>query len=335
MADSTQFSINLQAPFTSGDDITLTINELIDYLGNSSDNQQYKYSVSFLADYDADSTIGITDLSTFVEGWDTNNPKYELGPVTGTAPHFKPAPDGVFNNRDGMAFTRMWHWDKNKSGKMLAKFFADEGSAINTTINNDHILVYPPMGTHALEILLDYSITDIEFSANTSTGVGEKGITLSKVDTLTGNLILQAAYFEANSLSIRIDYNHLQKKYVNVNLSYQFIGKGNIVLSAGTHAMELEPIPKKFALHQNYPNPFNPVTTINYDLPTDAHVKIVIYDILGREVIELVNQQMPAGHQTLTWNTRNFFGQPVSAGIYFYQIQASGFIKTRKMVLLK
>ena len=218
---------------------------------------------------------------------------------------------------------------------MLAKFLADEGSAINTTINNDHILVYPPKGTHALEILLDYSITDIEFSANTSTGIGEKGITLSKVDTLTGNLILQAAYFEANSLSIRIDYNHLQKKYVNVNLSYQFIGKGNIVLSAGTHAMELEPIPKKFALHQNYPNPFNPVTTINYDLPTDAHVKIVIYDILGREVIELVNQQMPAGHQTLTWNTRNFFGQPVSAGIYFYQIQASGFIKTRKMVLLK
>ena len=335
VADSTQFSINLQAPFTSGDDITLTINELIDYLGNSSDNQQYKYSVSFLADYDADSTIGITDLSTFVQGWDTNNPKYELGPVTGTAPHFKPAPDGVFNNRDGMAFTRMWHWDKNKSGKMLAKFLADEGSAIKTTINNDHILVYPPKGTHALEILLDYSITDIEFSANTSTGIGEKGITLSKVDTLTGNLILQAAYFEANSLSIRIDYNHLQKKYVNVNLSYQFIGKGNIVLSAGTHAMELEPIPKKFALHQNYPNPFNPVTTINYDLPTDAHVKIVIYDILGREVIELVNQQMPAGHQTLTWNTRNFFGQPVSAGIYFYQIQASGFIKTRKMVLLK
>jgi len=335
VADSTQFSINLQAPFTSGDDITLTINKLIDYLGNSSDNQQYKYSVSFLADYDADSTIGITDLSTFVQGWDTNNPKYELGPVTGTAPHFKPAPDGVFNNRDGMAFTRMWHWDKNKSGKMLAKFLADEGSAINTTINNDHILVYPPKGTHALEILLDYSITDIEFSANTSTGIGEKGITLSKVDTLTGNLILQAAYFEANSLSIRIDYNHLQKKYVNVNLSYQFIGKGNIVLSAGTHAMELEPIPKKFALHQNYPNPFNPVTTINYDLPTDAHVKIVIYDILGREVIELVNQQMPAGHQTLTWNTRNFFGQPVSAGIYFYQIQASGFIKTRKMVLLK
>jgi hypothetical protein len=333
--DSTQFSINLQAPFTSGDDITLTINELIDYLGNSSDNQQYKYSVSFLADYDADSTIGITDLKTFVEGWDTNNPKYELGPVTGTAPHFKPAPDGVYNNRDGMAFTRMWHWDKNKSGKMLAKFLADEGSAIKTTINNDHILVYPPKGTHALEILLDYSITDIEFSANTSTGIGEKGITLSKVDTLTGNLILQAAYFEANSLSIRIDYNHLQKKYVNVNLSYQFIGKGNIVLSAGTHAMELEPIPKKFALHQNYPNPFNPVTTINYDLPTDAHVKIVIYDILGREVIELVNQQMPAGHQTLTWNTRNFFGQPVSAGIYFYQIQASGFIKTRKMVLLK
>ena len=307
----------------------------MDYLGNSSDNHQYKYSVSFLADYDADSTIGMLDLSTFVEGWDTNNPKYELGPVTGTAPHFKPAPDGVFNNRDGMAFTRMWYWDKNKSGKMLAKLLVDQGPAINTAIENDHILIYPPMGTQALEILLDYSITDIQFSANASKTVSEKGITLSKVDTLNGNLILHAAYFEANSLPIHINYNHLQKKDVNVNLSYQFIGKDNILLSAGTQALDLKPIPKKFALHQNYPNPFNPVTTINYDLPTDAHVKFVIYDILGRKVIELVNQQMPAGYQTVIWNTRNQFGSPVAAGIYFYQIQTVGFIKTRKMVLLK
>ncbi len=335
VTDSTQFSINLQAPFTSGDDITLTINELMDYLGNSSDNHQYKYSVSFLADYDADSTIGMLDLSTFVEGWDTNNPKYELGPVTGTVPNFKPAPDGVYSNRDGMVFTRMWHWDKNKSGKMLAKLLASEGPEINATISNGNIIVYPPMGTQAMEILLDYPITDIQFSANASKTVSEKGITLSKVDTLNGNLILNAAYFEANSLPIYINYNHLQKKDVNVNLSYQFIGKDNIVLSAGTQALDLKPIPKEFALHQNYPNPFNPVTTINYDLPKDAHVKFVIYDILGREVIELVNQQIPAGYQTVIWNTRNQFGSSVAAGIYFYQIQTVGFIKTRKMVLLK
>ena len=218
---------------------------------------------------------------------------------------------------------------------MLAKLLASEGPAINTTISNDHILIYPPMGTQALEIFMDYSITDIQFSANASKAVSERGIILSKVDTLTGKLILNAAYFEANSMPIHINYNHLQKKYVNVNLSYQFIGKDNIVLSAGTQALELKPIPKEFALHQNYPNPFNPVTTINYDLPTDAHVKFVIYDILGREVIELVNEKVPAGYQTITWNTRNHFGQTVSAGIYFYQIQTVGFIKTRKMVLLK
>jgi len=108
-----------------------------------------------------------------------------------------------------------------------------------------------------------------------------------------------------------------------------------IGLSAGSEALELTPVPKEFSLHQNYPNPFNPVTTINYDLPKDAYVNLVIYDILGREVINLVGKDMSAGYQTVIWNTRNQFGSPVAAGIYFYQIQTRDFVKTKKMVLLK
>ena len=94
-------------------------------------------------------------------------------------------------------------------------------------------------------------------------------------------------------------------------------------------------MPVEFALHQNYPNPFNPITTINYDLPQQTHVNIMIYDILGREVVKLISEEIPAGYQSVIWNTRNNFGQPVSAGIYFYQIQTKDFVKTNKMVLLK
>jgi hypothetical protein len=61
----------------------------------------------------------------------------------------------------------------------------------------------------------------------------------------------------------------------------------------------------------------------------------MIYDILGREVVKLVSKEIPAGYQSVIWNTRNSFGRPVSAGIYFYQIQTKDFVKTRKMVLLK
>ncbi len=61
----------------------------------------------------------------------------------------------------------------------------------------------------------------------------------------------------------------------------------------------------------------------------------MIYDILGREVVKLVSEEISAGYQAVIWNTRNSFGTPVSAGIYFYQIQTKDFVKTKKMVLLK
>ena len=94
-------------------------------------------------------------------------------------------------------------------------------------------------------------------------------------------------------------------------------------------------IPDKFVLYQNYPNPFNPITTLRYDLPKDALVYLTIYDIMGREVATLLNEERNEGYHSIIWNTRNNVGTPVSAGIYFYQIQAKDFVKTRKMVLLK
>ena len=100
-------------------------------------------------------------------------------------------------------------------------------------------------------------------------------------------------------------------------------------------ATELSQIPKSFKLLQNYPNPFNPVTTISYDLPHESYVTLMIYDITGRLVKTLVNDRQSAGYYTLQWDATNAKGQPVSAGVYFYQIRAVDFVQTRKMVLLK
>jgi hypothetical protein len=96
-----------------------------------------------------------------------------------------------------------------------------------------------------------------------------------------------------------------------------------------------ELLPKTFALHQNYPNPFNPVTTLRYDLPEQATVNIIIYDMLGRQVRTLLNQTQDAGYRSVIWNATNNYGKPVSAGVYLYQIQAGEFVQTKKMVLLK
>jgi len=111
----------------------------------------------------------------------------------------------------------------------------------------------------------------------------------------------------------------------------------------GSMAKDERSLPVSFALYQNYPNPFNPVTTIKYELPEQSYVTIVIYDILGREVKELVSGELVSGYHKAVWDATDSFGKPVGAGVYLYQIQArqkdggqaGEFIQTRKMVLLK
>jgi len=104
----------------------------------------------------------------------------------------------------------------------------------------------------------------------------------------------------------------------------------DVILSTDTDA-----IPLQYVLHQNYPNPFNPITTLRYDLPENSYVNVTVYDMLGREVKTLVNTTQDAGFKSVIWNATNDYGKPVSAGVYFYQIQAGEFVLTKKMVLLK
>ena len=94
-------------------------------------------------------------------------------------------------------------------------------------------------------------------------------------------------------------------------------------------------VPEQFALHHNHPNSFNPITSLRYDLPEQAQVTLTIYNMLGREVSQLVNTTQEAGYRSVQWNATDMHGKPVSAGVYLYQIRAGEFVQTRKMVLLK
>lgn len=96
-----------------------------------------------------------------------------------------------------------------------------------------------------------------------------------------------------------------------------------------------EALPKAFALHQNYPNPFNPITTIKYELPKESLVKIIVFNLMGKEVRTLVSQKQNAGYQTVIWDASDNFGRRVSSGYYIYIMQAESFHKTQKMILLK
>ena len=89
-------------------------------------------------------------------------------------------------------------------------------------------------------------------------------------------------------------------------------------------------IPSKFDLSQNYPNPFNPTTTINYEIPKQSIVQLKVYDVLGREVVTLVNEEKQPGKYKV-----EFDGRRLASGVYFYMLYTKDFIQTRKLILLK
>jgi hypothetical protein len=92
----------------------------------------------------------------------------------------------------------------------------------------------------------------------------------------------------------------------------------------------LDQLPREYKLYTSYPNPFNPATTIKYDLATDSHVSLKLYDVLGREVMTLVDGDETAGRYQVTLNASE-----LSSGVYFYRLTAGDFTDTRRLVLLK
>jgi hypothetical protein len=89
-------------------------------------------------------------------------------------------------------------------------------------------------------------------------------------------------------------------------------------------------LPAEFSLSQNYPNPFNPVTNISFDIPAASFVELSVFDVSGKEIMKLVNEQKTHGRYEVTFNAGN-----LSSGVYFYRLKAGEISRTMKMILVK
>ena len=94
-------------------------------------------------------------------------------------------------------------------------------------------------------------------------------------------------------------------------------------------------VPNRYFLHPNYPNPFNPSTIISYDIANDSRVELNVFDMRGRLIKNLVNQNQSVGRYNVIWNGSDNLGNIVSAGVYIYKLNAGVEIFSRKMVLMK
>jgi len=156
--------------------------------------------------------------------------------------------------------------------------------------------------------------------------IDSSGFTFTKLGTVQASVTGEwISYYRDSNIEMR----------ENDMWTVDGIYRENGTLIYGSMAADERSLPVSFALYQNYPNPFNPVTTIRYDLPEQTYVTIVIYDILGRTVRQLVSSPQDAGYKSVVWDGKDKIGGMVGAGIYIYQIRTDGFTQTRKMLLLK
>jgi hypothetical protein len=206
-------------------------------------------------------------------------------------------------------------------------------------------------GTYTSATFMGTSIDNIPPAV--PTGVFASSMGGDIVISWDANIENDFAYYQvfrgtsADTNMMQLHYETIENSYSEIyNASYFYSikavdhssnesGYSQVVDAGALSVNDQYEIPDAFVLNVAYPNPFNPSTSISYDLPEKVHVSIMIHDMLGRQVRTLINQTQDAGFKSVIWNATNDYGEPVSAGVYLYQIQAGEFVQTRKMVLLK
>ena len=213
---------------------------------------------------------------------------------------------------------------------------------------------YYAMGTEG-DASLPVELTSFELLETRNDGITLQWVTESEINNLGFNLDRKTPITDWSQIASYVTHPALQGQgSVSYQTIYTFTDNtvqenerydyrlsdvdydGNVEYhSLQLMGVSLSDIPEQFILYSNYPNPFNPVTTIRYDLSKESLVDITIYDMRGNVVNNLVDANQSSGYKSVQWNATNNQGEPVSAGVYLYKIQAGDFVDTKKMILLK
>jgi len=159
----------------------------------------------------------------------------------------------------------------------------------------------------------------------------------SDISTIIKEIVDQDKWAGGNNILIVVTGNggqtqDINREYESYNGDANAAPVLNVEFNIGgtTNAEHSTNIPNIYKLEQNYPNPFNPATTINYQMPQSGKVKLVVYDIMGREIATLVDEHQSAGRHQVKFNTKN-----ITSGVYLYTIRSGKYVNTKKMLLLK
>lgn len=227
------------------------------------------------------------------------------------------------------------------SGKGLAENAAQEDSLFNSYLGvvfSSNTSLFPVKGFSG----------DVIGDGMSFSGIGAKNIL--SVNSNAVSSVYKSLHFGSGSAdtakiaAVRFENSQLNYRGFYLSFGFEFITDEKKAIDLvnkiiayvsdttgiPTFIDNIEGVPLIFSLEQNYPNPFNPVTTINFTIPNNAHVKLKIYNSLGEEILTLLNKNLEAGK-----HTAHFDGRKLSSGVYFYRIEAGQNEQTKKLILLK
>jgi hypothetical protein len=159
-------------------------------------------------------------------------------------------------------------------------------------------------------------------------GIFKKSVAQTPLNIVTGTGFKVGGYSTSANLIGKLDeFRFYKRKLDSAEIANTW--NQNLGVITGITPISTQ-IPNEYKLSQNYPNPFNPVTKINYSLPKSGFVTMKVYDMLGREVVKLINENKVAGDYSFDFNASS-----LTSGVYFYRLEVNGFVDTKKMMLLK
>ncbi|MFZ2323673.1 MAG: T9SS type A sorting domain-containing protein, partial [Ignavibacteriaceae bacterium] len=244
----------------------------------------------------------------------------------------------ILLNGQNIEFKQIPDTVKINSVELLNEYLETEPFTVNESTNLTYGVQYGITDSALCTDALDSSKI-ISFKVElVDNQTGEILSTVDKIDYSSNNISqydnlgyqFDLSGFDKRTLKLRLSVNASDD--FNCSLSERFSDQSQLAKS-NYQVKEINSNISKvtnYALFNNYPNPFNPSTTIKYQLPQDGLVTLKIYDILGKEITTLINEEKPAGKYEV-----NFNASQLASGVYIYKIQAGDFVNSRKMVLLK
>jgi len=335
---SDSLTIFLNTPVMSYDTLDLSIIHLEDTSGNERNSLiERRFFTKAAADFSMppDDRVDIEDLTIFIAGWNAGDYTKNLGPFVGTPPNIRVSQDSIFGIDDGMAFTQMWLWSLQTFGvsEIMQQQLVNIPSSISITDNTISIL--PPEDVISGQIIINYDVQYHKIIPGDNSMINKNGILLSNNDNQNGVSVIEYVLSENKRSNVYFNINKNDLHDPEIEVSYAFFDEDFRLISRGESIIHSLSLPTEFSLMQNYPNPFNPTTNIRFGLPVDSFVRLIVYDINGRLVDEIVNGFLRAGTHSVQWQGRGINGFSLSSGIYFYRIEASEYSKTYKMVFVK